>query len=109
MIKILQGRTQQVSAAFGAVVAWLAIGTFAYHELEGWNYIQSLYFSTVTLTTIGYGDLHPTSDISRLFTVFYIIFGVFTVIGAVGIIGAWRVEMRAKRREGRKEHKGRLL
>lgn len=96
----------QVNAAFGAVIAWLGIGTVSYHFIEGWNWIQSLYFSTVTLTTIGYGDLHPTTDFSRLFTVFYIIFGVVTVIGAVSVIGAWRVDRKADRRSG---HNGRLL
>ncbi|MBI5133432.1 MAG: two pore domain potassium channel family protein [Thaumarchaeota archaeon] len=52
------------------------IGIFAYHNLEGWNYIDSIYFATATLTTVGFGDLHPTSDISKIFTVVYMWVGV---------------------------------
>ena len=35
----------------------LAGGTFGYSYIEGWEYIDSLYFTVVTVTTIGYGDI----------------------------------------------------
>ena len=50
-----------------------------YHNVEGWTYLECMYFLTVTITTIGYGDITPTSDKSRVFTIFVIIFGVFGV------------------------------
>lgn len=52
------------------------IGTVTYHFLEGWSVIDSLYFSVVTLTTIGYGDFAPKTDGGKLFTVLYIIVGI---------------------------------
>lgn len=88
-------RSQQIQAASGSVLIWIGIGTLAYRELENWSWIESLYFSVVTLTTIGYGDLHPTTDISRLFTVFYILFGVVTVVSAISIVGAARIQQRS--------------
>ena len=54
----------------------LALGTVMYHRLEGWSWIDSLYFSSVAVTTVGFGDLTPTTDGSKLFTVFYIFSGV---------------------------------
>ncbi len=39
----------------------LIIGTFAYSYLEGWNYVDSFYFSVASLTSAGYGDLCPTT------------------------------------------------
>jgi len=39
----------------------LLSGTFIYHKLEGWSWIDSLYFTTVTMATVGYGDMHPTT------------------------------------------------
>lgn len=54
----------------------LILGTLFYSFQEGWSYVDSFYFSVVTLTTVGYGDLHPTTSASKLFTVIYIFIGV---------------------------------
>ena len=43
-------------------------GTLIYHYLEDWSYLDSFYFSVVTLTTIGYGDFSPQTDGGKLFT-----------------------------------------
>lgn len=58
----------------------LAIGTFSYHYLEGWNYIDSLYFSVITLTTVGYGDFSPQTTGGKLFTIFYIFIGLGMIL-----------------------------
>jgi len=54
-------------------------GTIVYHELETWSWVDSIYFSVTTLTTIGYGDLYPTRDITKIFTVLYIFSGISTI------------------------------
>ena len=74
-------------AAASALVSLLAIGTISYHFLEKWTWIDALYFTVATLTTVGYGDLHPTSEMSRLFTIFFILVGVSISIAAITIIG----------------------
>lgn len=58
----------------------ILIGTVSYHFIEGWRYIDAFYFSVVTLTTIGFGDLHPVTDAGKLFTVAYIILGVAVIL-----------------------------
>ncbi len=55
-------------------------GTTVYHYLEGWSWIDSLYFSIITLTTIGYGDFSPQSDAGKLFTIFYILIGIGIIL-----------------------------
>lgn len=58
------------------VAACLMIGTVFYRIVEGWSWIDCIYFSVVTLTTVGYGDLNPTTAISKIFTIFYILIGL---------------------------------
>src|SRR5688572_8411032 len=49
----------------GSVAVLLAVGTVVYSVLEGWTLLDSLYFSVVTLATVGYGDLSPTTDLAK--------------------------------------------
>ncbi|MBR9701899.1 two pore domain potassium channel family protein [Candidatus Pacearchaeota archaeon] len=65
--------------------------------LENWSFIKSFYFSVTTLTTVGYGDMYPTSDASRLFTALYIIVGVAVVLASLAIIGSKYLEIREER------------
>lgn len=62
-----------------AVVLLLGIATVVYHILEGWGWVDSLYFSSVAVTTVGFGDLVPTTSGSKLFTVFYVLTGIAVV------------------------------
>lgn len=54
----------------------LLIGVLVYHWLEGWSYLDALYFCVVSLATVGYGDLTPTTPLAKLFTIVYLINGI---------------------------------
>lgn len=97
----------QVSAAISALIGMIALGTIVYKILEGWTWIQAFYFSVITISTVGYGDLHPTTDISRLFTAFYILSGVAIALSAMAIIGKNYLEKREKKILEVKEQKRR--
>lgn len=58
------------------VLATLMTGTTFYSLVENWSVLDALYFSVVTLTTVGFGDLTPTRPISKAFTIIYILTGV---------------------------------
>ncbi len=64
----------------------IGIGTVSYHFLEGWSWIDSLYFSVITLTTIGYGDYSPPTDTGKLFTIVYILAGVGVILGFINAV-----------------------
>jgi len=58
------------------------VGVEYYHSKEGWTRTESVYFITVSTTTVGYGDLHPTTDATRLFTTIYVIIGLGVVLSS---------------------------
>ena len=53
------------------VLAYFALGAAAYKVLEGWDVADSVYFMTVTSTTVGFGDIAPVTASGRLFTCVY--------------------------------------
>lgn len=57
-------------------IAMLASGTIFYSRVEGWHWIDALYFSATTLSTVGLGDLAPVTQTGKIFTVLYIFVGV---------------------------------
>ena len=59
----------------------LLVGTVGYKWIEGtpWTYFDGFYFTAITLTTIGYGELYPLSQAGRVFTVFLAYGGIFTL------------------------------
>ena len=66
--------------------AQILVGTLVFRWLEGWSVIDSAYFSVITLATVGFGDLHPTTDAAKIFTIFYVLFGL-------GILAAFITEL----------------
>ena len=70
----------------GLVISTFAIvftGTFVYHFVEGWRWLDSLYFSVITLATVGYGDFSPQTDFGKVFTIFYILMGIGIIFGFI--------------------------
>lgn len=80
----------------------IVTGTVAYRFLEDWSWVDSLYFSVVTVTTVGFGDVSPTTDGSKLFTVAYILVGVSLITAFFNA----RLKMRAAHRFGNTDHSG---
>lgn len=76
--------------AFLLICILLVTGTTAYHNLEDWSYVDSLYFTSMTITTVGYGDLVPTTDASKLFTIGFSFAGIsIALVILVSIGGAY--------------------
>ncbi len=80
----------------------LTTGSLFYHYVEKLSWLDSIYFSVVTLATVGYGDITPKTDLGKIFTCFYVLIGI-------GIIVAFttnllkRAEHRRMRRRAKKK------
>ena len=70
----------EIRTLFWLVTAFVVIGTIFYDIVEGWRTLDSFYFSVMTLTTVGYGDLSPATDLGKLFTTVYIFGGLGVVL-----------------------------
>lgn len=96
---LLDRRTRPV---FIYTVVVICVGSALYHWLEGWSWLDSFYFVIITLTTIGYGDLHPTQPATKLITIFYGINGIVLLLMFFDIIRTargWDLDKLAKRAE----------
>lgn len=69
-------------AALSVLGALVAVGTSGYHFLEGMTILDALYMTVITLSTVGFGEVHPLSPLGRLFTIGLILFGVSAVAWA---------------------------
>lgn len=72
-------------------------GTTFYWQVENWSLIDALYFCVMTLSTIGYGDLAPTTDASKIFTVVFAVMGIGLFASFVAKLMALRMASRADR------------
>lgn len=95
----------ETRALLSAVVFVLILGTYVYHSLEGWGWLDSFYFSVITLTTVGYGDFSPQTDMGKIFTIIYIFVGLGILFGFVDVIGNFIVERRMERLEKRRQRR----
>jgi len=78
-------RTIDLAAAL-FIICYVIAGSLIYCKMEGWSSWNSVYFCIITLSTVGYGDMSPTTKPMRIFTIFYVYLGLVfyaTVIGSL--------------------------
>lgn len=68
-------RDPRVRSLAVLVVFTLLSGTLFYRAVEGWSLVDAFYFSVTTLTTVGLGDVAPSTTSGKLFTTVYIFAG----------------------------------
>jgi hypothetical protein len=67
----------------GGLILIIAAGTAGFAAVEGFSFIDAFYFSVVTITTVGFGDLHPVTGAGKVLAVMLILMGVGTFTGMV--------------------------
>ena len=69
-------------------------GATFYHFQENWDYLDAIYFTASTITTVGYGDIAPKTDLGKIFTIFYLFTGVGIALYGLSLMASHFVEVR---------------
>ena len=91
------------------LVALLAVGTVGYQLVEGWGWFDALYMTAITITTVGFLEVHPMGAGGRVFTMVLALGGVFTAFYAAAefiravVTGEIRTVLGRQRMESRLE------
>jgi voltage-gated potassium channel len=75
-----------VLGAFLLLLVIIIAGSAFYYFVEGLSLIDSTYFAAMTLTTVGYGDFVPKTDIGKVFTAVYAFMGIGLFFGFAAMI-----------------------
>ena len=86
---------------YRSLVVWvfiiLLVGMIFYRQVEGWSWLDALYFSVITLSTVGYGDLSPSTPEAKIFTMVYIVLGISIFVSFASMLVKGAQEIRAER------------
>jgi len=93
-----------VTVVLFSIVLW-GFGVIGYEIIEGWNFQDSLFMTAISLTTVGYGEVHPLSPAGRLFTIVLITLGVGFFFYALGLLAEATIEGHIKGIWGKKRMK----
>ena len=88
-----------------AIVVILAIGTVGFTLIEGYPPFDAFYMTLITMTTVGYAEIHPLTLAGRVFNSFLIVVGVTTIFIAVGAMTQTIIEMEFGEAIGKRRNK----
>jgi voltage-gated potassium channel len=85
-----------------AILCVITFGTLGYVFIEGWGFFDSLYMTIITLTTVGYNEVHDLSDTGRAFSMAVMLTGVGTMFYLFGVVAKVVLEGEIREILGRK-------
>lgn len=81
------------------VAMLITAGTVFFHHVEGWSWLDSYFFTVVTLSTVGYGELVPATPMGKIGTTVFILIGLGTFAVAVQQFGKFAMRKREEHTE----------
>lgn len=75
----------------GLLMITILSGTFGYALIEGWGWVDSFYMTIITISTVGFGEVHELTETGMIFTAILIIFSFSTFAYAIGSLTAYVV------------------
>jgi voltage-gated potassium channel len=83
------------------VISLLLAGTVFYTLVEGWSIVDAVYFCSMSLATVGYGDIVPETDAAKIFTVVYVLAGIGILVSFFTALASKTLALQAERRRRR--------
>ena len=74
------------------MVAILAFGTFGYSFFEGMTLFEAFYMTLITISTVGFGEIKPLTEVGRFITVVVIVTGISTGTYTIGMVARIFIE-----------------
>jgi len=97
----IRKRLDLIIIAFIILAALLVFGMFFFRIVEHWSLVDSIYYTAMTITTVGYGDLVPTHDVSKIAASIFAFISIPLVLFSFGIIAESYFELRLAKLERR--------
>ncbi len=94
---------KMVAKGFIILVVILFIGSVGYMLIEGWDFLDSLYMTVITITTVGFGEVREVTVLGRVFTIFIIFFGIGIIAYILGMVAQTMVELQVRSIIGRRK------
>ena len=82
-----------------SLVLIVTVGTLFFHFVEGWNWLDSYFFTVITLSTVGYGSLVPVTALGKIGTTVFIFLGLGIFAVAVQQFGLYAMRKREEHTE----------
>lgn len=82
-----------------SIICLIFISAVFYHYLEGWTWIDSVYATILTITTVGHSILVPSSTISKIYTSVIAFIGIAMVLTLFGIVSSHYVTLVTKEKQ----------
>jgi voltage-gated potassium channel len=91
-----------------ALAIIVVIGTIGYMLIQGWSFMDALFMTVITITTVGFNEVHPLSDGGRIFSIFLIIGGTGGALYTLTAIVSYLLEGELGITLGRRQMKNRI-
>jgi len=94
--------TKHLKVSITLALSIIIIGTLGYMIIEGWSFVDAFYMAVITVSTVGYKEVHEVDTAGRIFTVFFVLSGVGFTLYVAGAIVQFMVEGRIRIIMGRR-------
>ncbi len=77
---------QKLGLTILLIILVIFAGTVGYRIIEAWTFVEALYMTIITISTVGFREVGPLSETGRIFTIFLILGGIVVITSGISLI-----------------------